>query len=238
MLPVSFDFQDYADSMATPITGTRILPAAPVASSSVLQALAGIVTPHLSDNLARREGVAGLHRYNRSGKLVGTALTVKTRPGDNLMIYKAMMMVQPGHVLVIDAGGDLSNAVLGEIMKRYLQVHGCAGVVVDGAIRDVGAFEADSFPCYARGHSHRGPYKDGPGEVNVPVSIGGQVIQPGDLLVGDEDGLVSFPAGEAEALIAAARAHADKEARIMEEIAGGSKTQSWMQAAFAAKGLA
>ncbi|AUL46485.1 methyltransferase [Bordetella trematum] len=224
--------------MATPITGTRILPAAPVASSSVLQALAGIVTPHLSDNLARREGVAGLHRYNRSGKLVGTALTVKTRPGDNLMIYKAMMMVQPGHVLVIDAGGDLSNAVLGEIMKRYLQVHGCAGVVVDGAIRDVGAFEADSFPCYARGHSHRGPYKDGPGEVNVPVSIGGQVIQPGDLLVGDEDGLVSFPAEEAEALIAAARAHADKEARIMEEIAGGSKTQSWMQAAFAAKGLA
>lgn len=238
MLPVSFDFQDYADSMATPITGTRILPAAPVVSSSVLQALAGIVTPHLSDNLARREGVAGLHRYNRSGKLVGTALTVKTRPGDNLMIYKAMMMVQPGHVLVIDAGGDLSNAVLGEIMKRYLQVHGCAGVVVDGAIRDVGAFEADSFPCYARGHSHRGPYKDGPGEVNVPVSIGGQVIQPGDLLVGDEDGLVSFPAEEAEALIAAARAHADKEARIMEEIAGGSKTQSWMQAAFAAKGLA
>lgn len=238
MLPVSFDFQDYADSMATPITGTRILPAAPVASSSVLQALAGIVTPHLSDNLARREGVAGLHRYNRSGKLVGTALTVKTRPGDNLMIYKAMMMVQPGHVLVIDAGGDLSNAVLGEIMKRYLQVHGCAGVVVDGAIRDVGAFEADSFPCYARGHIHRGPYKDGPGEVNVPVSIGGQVIQPGDLLVGDEDGLVSFPAEEAEALIAAARAHADKEARIMEEIAGGSKTQSWMQAAFAAKGLA
>ena len=117
--------------MATLITGTRILPAAPVAPDSILQALAGIVTPHLSDNLARREGIAGLHRYNRAGKLVGTALTVKTRPGDNLMIYKAMMQVQPGHVLVVDAGGDLSNAVLGEIMKRYLQAHGCAGVVVD-----------------------------------------------------------------------------------------------------------
>lgn len=224
--------------MASISTGTRQLPASSVAPASVLQALAGIVTPHLSDNLARREGITGLRRYNGSGKLVGTALTVKTRPGDNLMIYKAMMQIQPGHVLVVDAGGDLSNAVLGEIMKRYLQIHGCAGVVVDGAIRDVAAFEADSFPCYARGHIHRGPYKDGPGEVNVPVSIGGQVINPGDILVGDEDGLVSFAASEAEALIAAAHAHADKEARIMAEIATGEKSQSWMQAAFAAKGLA
>lgn len=224
--------------MATISTGARILPASPVAPASIREALAGIVTPHLSDNLARREGITGLHRYNASGKMVGTALTVKTRPGDNLLIYKAMMQIQPGHVLVVDAGGDLSNAVLGEIMKRYLQIHGCVGVVVDGAIRDVAAFQADSFPCYARGHIHRGPYKDGPGEVNVPVSIGGQVINPGDILVGDEDGLVSFPASEAEALIVASQAHADKEARIMAEIATGKKTQSWMQAAFAAKGLA
>ena len=122
--------------MATILTGARQLPASPVAPAAILEALAGIVTPHLSDNLARREGISGLRRYNGRGKLVGTALTVKTRPGDNLMIYKAMMQIQPGHVLVVDAGGDLSNAVLGEIMKRYLQVHGCAGVVVDGAIRD------------------------------------------------------------------------------------------------------
>jgi len=240
MAPASFNhrLRILQIAMASIHTGARILPATPVASAEVLQALAGIVTPHLSDNLARREGISGLRRYNGAGKLVGTALTVKTRPGDNLLIYKAMMLVQPGHVLVVDAGGDLSNAVLGEIMKRYLQVHGCAGVVVDGAIRDVAAFEADSFPCYARGHIHRGPYKDGPGEVNVPVSIGGQVINPGDIVVGDEDGLVSFPPSEAEALIAAAQAHAAKEQRIMAEIAGGEKAQSWMQAAFAAKGLA
>jgi RraA family protein len=224
--------------MATRLSGMRELPPPSVAPAAVLQALTDIVTPHLSDNLARREGIAGLRRYNGRGKLVGTALTVKTRPGDNLMIYRAMMQIEPGHVLVIDAGGDLSNAVLGEIMKRYLQQRGCAGVVVDGAIRDVAAFESDSFPCYARGHIHRGPYKDGPGEVNVPVSIGGQVIHPGDIVVGDEDGLVSFPADQAQALIAAARAHADKEARIMAEIATGARTQSWMQAAFAAKGLA
>jgi len=223
--------------MSAVLTGSRILPAPPVAPAAIIEALRGIVTPHLSDNLARREGIAGLSRYNRRGKLVGTAVTVKTRPGDNLYIYKAMLTLQPGHVLVVDAGGDLNNAVLGEIMKRYLQQHGCAGVVVDGAIRDVVAFEEDEFPCYARGHIHRGPYKDGPGEVNVPVSIGGQVVHPGDLVVGDEDGLVTFAPAEAEALIARAHAHADKEAKIMAEIATGNRTQSWMQAAFDAKGI-
>ena len=128
----------------------RAHPAGPVVAPAALrQALR-----HRHASSERQPGAArrhlGLRRYNRDGKLVGTALTVKTRPGDNLMIYKAMMMVEPGHVLVVDAGGDLSNAVLGEIMKRYLQQHGCAGVIVDGAIRDVLAFELDDFPCYAR----------------------------------------------------------------------------------------
>jgi len=218
------------------LAGYRVLPAPALACERIVAALKDIVTPHLSDNLGRQEGIRGLHRYNRQGKLVGTALTVKTRPGDNLMIYKAMEMIQPGHVLVVDAGGALDNAVIGEIMKRYLQLHGCAGLVVDGAIRDVAAFQDDHFPCYARGHVHHGPYKDGPGEVNVPVTIGGQVVQPGDLVVGDEDGLVSFPQTMAEALIAAARRHAQAEEAIMAEIATGTRQQSWMQKAYAAKG--
>jgi len=223
--------------MSANLSGSRNLPAPAAADASVLDALRNIVTPHLSDNLQRREGIAGLTRYNRRGKLVGTAVTVKTRPGDNLMIYKAMLEIQPGNVLVVDAGGDLTNAVMGEIMKKYLQLHGCAGVVVDGAIRDVVAFQEDDFPCYARGHIHRGPYKDGPGEVNVPVSIGGQVIFPGDIIVGDEDGLVSFSQADAKPLIALAQAHAEKEARIMAEIATGAREQSWMQAAFNARGI-
>lgn len=224
--------------MRTPLPGTRVLPAAAAGDASIRDALQGIVTPHLSDNLGRQAGILGLHAYHGRGKLVGTALTARTRPGDNLFIYQAMMQVQPGHVLVIDAGGALENAVLGEIMKRYLQQHGCVGVVVDGAIRDVGAFAQDDFPCYARGVTHRGPYKDGPGEVNVPVTVGGQVVSPGDWLVGDEDGLVSFAPAHAPALIEAARAHAAKEERIMAEIATGAREQSWMNAAFAAKGMA
>ncbi|ANN79679.1 RraA family protein [Bordetella flabilis] len=211
--------------------------APPVLPAELAAALHSIVTPHLSDNLHRQHGVVGLRRYNRRGKLVGSALTVKTRPGDNLFIYKAMTLLQPGHVLVVDAGGDVGNACVGEIMKRYLQQRGCAGLIVDGAVRDVAAFENDDFPCYARGHVHRGPYKDGPGEVNVPVSIGGQVIQPGDVIVADEDGIVSFPVGQAHALVEKARAHAAKEERIMAEIAAGAERQSWLHPVLEAKNL-
>ncbi|OZI72723.1 MULTISPECIES: RraA family protein [Bordetella] len=212
-------------------------PAPPVLGADLVAALRSIVTPHLSDNLNRQRGVVGLTRYNRRGKLVGSALTVKTRPGDNLFIYHAMTLVQPGHVLVVDAGGDLTNACVGEIMKSYLQQRGCAGLIVDGAIRDVAAFENDEFPCYARGHVHRGPYKDGPGEVNVPVNIGGQVIQPGDVIVADEDGIVSFPPSQAEALVQKAREHAAKEERIMAEIASGAARQSWLHPVLEAKNL-
>ncbi len=209
----------------------------PVLDQDIADALRDIVTPHLSDNLHRQVGVVGLHRYNRTGKLVGSAVTVRTRAGDNLYIYKAMTMLEPGHVLVIDAAGDVSNACIGEIMKKYLQQRGCAGVIVNGAIRDVTAFENDSFACYAKGNVHRGPYKEGPGEINVPVSIGGQVIQPGDVIVGDEDGIVSFPVEQAQSLIAAARAHAAKEEKIMNEIATGAVEQSWLHPVLAAKGL-
>lgn len=211
--------------------------ASPVLAPALRDALQGIVTPHLSDNLHRQVGVVGLQRYSRPGKLVGSALTVKTRAGDNLFIYKAMTMIQPGHVLVIDAAGDVTNACIGEIMKRYLQQRGCAGVIVNGAIRDVAAFAADDFPCYAVGNVHRGPYKDGPGEVNVPVSIGGQVIQPGDVVVADEDGIVTFPVSSADALVEAARRHAEKEDRIMAEIASGVERQSWLHPLLEAKGL-
>src|SRR5690606_35345892 len=120
-------------------------PAAPVLNAELAAELMAIVTPHLSDNLQRNVGVVGLKRYNKTGKAVGTALTVKTRPGDNLFIYKAMTLIQPGHVLVIDAGGDVTNACIGEIMKNYLQQMGCTGVIVNGGIRDVAAFENDSF---------------------------------------------------------------------------------------------
>jgi RraA family protein len=217
------------------LTGFRVNPAPAVAPHPVITAFEKVVTPHLSDNMARSTGIIGLTRYNRTGKLVGTALTVKCRPGDNLMVYKALTQIQPGHVLVVDGGGEPHNALVGELIKLYAQQRGCAGFVIDGAIRDVASF--DDFPCYARTVVHRGPYKDGPGELNVPVSVGGQIVNPGDLIVGDEDGVVSFPMTDADELLALAARHNAKEQAIQQEIATGRREQQWMTQILAAKGL-
>lgn len=215
--------------------GLRVNAAPGVAPVEITDAFAHVVTPHISDNMGRHIGAKGLTRFNKTGKLIGTALTVKTRPGDNLYIYKAMTMLKPGHVLVVDAQGDMNNAVIGELVKLYAEQRGCVGYVVDGAIRDVAAFE--NTPLYAKAISHCGPYKDGPGEVNVPVSIGGMIIEPGDILVGDEDGLVAFPQSSAPELLRLAEQHNEHEKRIMAEIATGTVRQSWMDKAFANKGL-
>jgi len=214
-----------------------IHPAPPLAPSRIVGALQDVVTPHLSDNLQRMSGIVGLQRFHRERKLVGTAYTVKARPGDNLLIYRALMDLQPGHVLVIDGAGNADNALVGELIMLYAIERGCAGLVIDGAIRDSAAFHAADFPCYARGVTHRGPYKLGPGAINVPVSIGGQVVSPGDLVVGDEDGVVTFPQADAERLLTAVAATVAKEDAIKAEILTGRVEQSWLSTTLSAHGL-
>ncbi|MDX2203919.1 MAG: RraA family protein [Hyphomicrobiaceae bacterium] len=178
-------------------------------------------TSIISDNLARLPGCVGLRPFHRSGRLVGPAFTVRTRPGDNLAIHQALALVAPGDVIVVDGGGDETRALVGEIMKEIAQHAGAAGFVIDGAIRDVGAFAADDFPCFARAAIHRGPYKNGPGAINVPVSVGGTVIAPGDIVVGDEDGVVSFGQGEAASLLEVVRAQMAREEETIRSIREG-----------------
>jgi RraA family protein len=217
--------------------GFQIHPAPARPSAALLDQFRTVVTPHLSDNMSRAYGAIGLTRYNTNGKLVGVALTVKTRPGDNLMIHKALNLAQPGDVLVVDGAGDVTQALVGELMKLYAQSQGVVGFVIDGAIRDVAAFAADDFPCYARGETHKGPYKDGPGEIHVPVTIGGLIVNPGDIVVGDEDGIVAVPQALAPEILAAARAQADKEAKAMQDIAAKRYDRSWVDVALRGKGV-
>jgi RraA family protein len=218
--------------------GFRILPRKATLSPELVAEFQTVVTPHISDNMHRASGVLGLQAYHRTRKLVGTAFTVKTRPGDNLMIHKALELIQAGDVLVVDAGGDTTNALVGELMMMMAQKKGVAGFVLDGAVRDVAAFHAADFPCWARAVTHRGPYKDGPGEINVPVSIGGTVVSPGDLVVADEDGIVTVPAERVEAVLGLARRQADKEESIKLAINAGTYDKSWVDALLKAKGVA
>ncbi|QNF28575.1 RraA family protein [Metabacillus elymi] len=196
-----------------------------------------VVTPHISDNMSRLQGAgAKLRPYHNGMKLVGTAFTVKTRPGDNLMVHKAIDLAQPGDVIVVDAGGDQTNAIVGEIMQRIAKKNRIAGFVINGAIRDTVAFKNDSFPVYAKGVTHRGPYKDGPGEINVPVSFNGMIIHPGDLIVGDEDGLVVVPLEEAEEILEKAQKMARKEVEIFQSIEQGTIDRNWIDSTLKEKG--
>ena len=220
-----------------PNIGFRILPAPKRPSAALLKQFKNVVVAHLSDSMNRLPGGDGLDPMHNGSHMVGVALTVRVCPGDNLMVHKAIDMAQPGDVIVVDAGGDLSQAIIGEIMSSLAARRGCAGMVIDGAIRDSGALAQSKFPVYARGVTHRGPYKNGPGEINVPVSIGGMVVNPGDIIVGDDDGVVAVGQDIAAIVLAAAKAKAKDEDAMLNNIRKGKKVdRSWVDAALRAKG--
>lgn len=187
----------------------------------LLAAFRKVPTSAISDNLERLPGAVGLRPFHRSGTMCGVALTVHTAAGDNLAVHQSLELIQPGDVLVVDGGGDLGRALVGEIIKTIAQKRGAAGMVINGAIRDATAFRGDDFPCFACAAFHRGPYKKGPGKINVPVSIGGTVIEPGDIVVGDEDGIVAFSPVVAESLLAAVMLQLRKEAEILQSVHEG-----------------
>jgi regulator of RNase E activity RraA len=164
-------------------------------------------------------------------------VTVRVRPGDNLMIHKALMMVQPGDVLVIDGGADVTQALVGGLMRTTCVAKRLGGLVIDGAIRDLLEWAEDGMPIFARGHTHRGPSKDGPGEINVPVSCAGMAVMPGDLIVGDADGVIAVPAADAADVLRRTRLHLEREAKIRETNRLGTADPERFDAVLREKGL-
>lgn len=210
----------------------RKIPSATQADPKILAALREIPLSALSDNMHRNIGTVGLQPYHRPVKqtMAGTAVTARSRGGDNLTYLRALEFCRPGDVLVIDGGGDLLNAAVGGILSFYAAHIGLHGVVVDGAIRDVAEIREREFPVYARGVTHRGPYKDGPGEINVTVSVGGMVVNPGDIIVGDQDGLLAIPQDGVEALIDKARGVLEAEAETMRAMKEGRWNRAFIDA--------
>jgi regulator of RNase E activity RraA len=208
----------------------RKVPSAAQADPNVIAMLREIPVAALSDNMHRNIGTVGLHPYHRPGKttMAGTAVTARSRAGDNLTYLRALEFCRPGDVLVIDAGGDLNNAGVGGILSFYAAHIGVVGVVIDGALRDVAEIRERDFPVYARGVTHRGPYKDGPGEINVPISVGGMVVNPGDIVVGDQDGLLAIPQLGINELIDKARAHLEAEAKTIQAMKEGRWDRSFI----------
>lgn len=205
-------------SHATPAwpAGFAVNPRAASPDRGLVEAFRRVPVAHASDCMGRTVGGLGLRAYHGSLDMVmcGPAVTVRVRPGDNLMIHKAMLMAEPGDVIVIDGAGDLSQAVIGGLMRTSALTKRLGGFVVNGVIRDVAEWAEGEIPVYALGHVHRGPSKEGPGEVNVPVSCAGLMVAPGDLILGDADGVVAIPAARLHSLLPEVLAHAEKEERI------------------------
>jgi regulator of RNase E activity RraA len=143
-------------------------PSAPSVAPELLERLRDLQVALISDQLHRNQGFARLGPYHKPAPLAGTAATVRTRAGDNLAILRALELCRPGDVMVVDADGDCANALVGGTMTFYAASIGMAGMVLNGAIRDIAEIGERSFPVYAAGHTHRGPYKDGPGAINAP----------------------------------------------------------------------
>lgn len=160
--------------------------------------------------------------------VLGQAYTVKVPAGDNLLLYYALDQAQPGDVIVVDGQGYLDRALCGEIMASYALKRKLGGFIIDGAIRDREEIKKLNFPVFASGVCPNGPYKNGPGEVNVPVCVGGQIVHPGDLIVGNEEGIVVIPYLEIDDVLKKALLIVQKEEKMMRDIAENHFDLSWV----------
>lgn len=174
--------------------GNRVFTKVHRADPEIVEKFRGLPSSNINDEMNR---LFCMHSYMRllnpataNPSMVGTAITVKAPIGDNLFFHQALDMAQPGDIIVVDGATGNNRSLAGEIMMRFAQNKGIAGIVVDGCLRDLDGIENLTMPVYAAGVTPQGPWKFGPGEVNTPISCGGQVVFPGDIIVGDRDGIV------------------------------------------------
>ena len=193
----------------------------------------------LADVAGRRGTVDGrIQPLSPSMRLAGPAFTIEVRPGDNLMIHAAISMAKPGDVLVIDGKGDRTCALMGALMISACKKVGLGGVVIDAAVRDTEELREIGFPVYAVGSNPNGPTKGVSGRINWPISCGGIAVRPGDLVVGDADGVVVIEREKAESLLPLAEKKvADERARLADIAAGRNLQPKWLEGSLRAAGV-
>lgn len=177
----------------------------------LVQKFSGIPSSNIGDMLNRLSCMRPNIVPFNDKPLLGVAFTVKAPAGDNLVLHRALDLAKPGDIIVVDGEGESTRSLMGEMMLDYAVRRGIGGFVIDGMVRDGSALRSAPIPIYAIGLTPQGPYKNGPGEINVPIACGGQVVFPGDILVGDEDGIVVIHPEFAEELAEEAIVKHEKE---------------------------
>ena len=206
---------------------------------AIIKALGRYATPAISDGLNRFNTMdSGIKPGVSDGiRIAGPAITLRLRPGDNLMLHKVLGIVQPGDVLVIDTCGCRNYAVLGELIATAAFQAGLNGIVVDGAVRDICELRKKRFPVFARCVVPSVGDKDGPGEINYPISCGGVPVLPGDIVIGDDNGVVVVPQADAEQILAGAEKKLGYEAKRMDAILSGVIVKPEIDALLRKKGV-
>lgn len=208
------------DSVAIDIPQTNV-------DQSLIDQLHNVPAAHVGDVFQRMLVLDGSIRTftPNAGTVIGRALTIHTRAGDNLAIHMALDKARPGDMLVISGQGDISRAVIGDLIGEIMLTRGVIGAVVDGAIRDAEVLAEQGLAIYARASTPAGPFKHGPGSVGRPVAVGGVAVTHGDLIVADADGVAVIPAGEASFAVARIHEIAAAEDRIRDAVIA-ERTQS------------
>ncbi|MFI5233673.1 MAG: RraA family protein [Gemmatimonadales bacterium] len=217
--------------------GFRILPSPARISAAILERYRGLASSNVADAMGRF-GFMDPGMRSRSGfPLCGPAVTVQCRPADNLMVHKALQVATPGDVVVVSTCGNTTSAVFGELMCHTAAAAKLGGIIVDGAIRDVDGITRLGMPAFSRTVCPGSCDKDGPGEINVPISCGGAVVAPGDIVVGDADGIAVVPRANAAEILDLVAQLMDREKKRIAEIGAGALFKSEIDDTLRKKGV-
>lgn len=212
--------------------GNRVFLKRNLPDRKLVEEFRALPAANVADTMSRSCALTSEIRLISSPKqaMAGAALTVKARPGDNLMLHKALNIAGEGDVIIVSNDGDRTHSLMGEIMAVYAShTKKIAGIVLDGPIRDIEEISGMEMPLYATGSTPGGPYKEGPGEVNVPISIGNIAVMPGDIILGDKDGVIVIPRKDAPEILEAAKKYAVLDAGKVEAAKNGTSKRQWVE---------
>jgi len=217
--------------------GFRIVTGFDRTSEDLVAAFRGKASSNLADAMGRFHFMDPGMKSRTGVPLCGVAITVNARPGDNLMVHKALEVAQPGDVVVVSTNGNTTSAVFGELMGHTAKGANLGGIVVDGAIRDVDGLKALGFPAFSRTVSPGASDKDGPGEINVPISCGNTVVMPGDIILGDDDGVAVVPREDAAEVLEQVMALEERELKRIAAIKAGALFKAEIDETLRSKGV-
>ncbi|MCL2381812.1 MAG: RraA family protein [Treponema sp.] len=210
--------------------GNRVYLKRQLPAKELVKAFRDLATANVADCMGR---LCAMHHSiqlvsSPRKNMCGAALTVRARAGDNLMIHKALDMAEEGDVIVVETGFGEPNSLVGEIIMNNAIFRKMAGFVFDAPIRDKDTICKMDFPVFATGFTPGGPYKEGPGEINVPISCGNMAVLPGDIILGDADGVIVIPRCDAKAILEEAIPFSQADQAKLKKAADGTWDRSWV----------